>query len=197
MKVVLATKNAGKLKELSELAGDLAWLELALAPPEYEAEETGTTYEQNAGIKALAAGRLTGAFAVADDSGLAVDALDGRPGVLSARYGEGSDALGRKRLLEELEEVADGRRGAAFHCVMALYSPAEDRVVHTAEGLWRGRIARQEKGSGGFGFDPVFLFSDDDVTAAEISSDQKNRLSHRGQAWRKMLDFLKKNFMPA
>ncbi|MBK9144281.1 MAG: RdgB/HAM1 family non-canonical purine NTP pyrophosphatase [Candidatus Melainabacteria bacterium] len=196
MRLVLASNNQGKLKELREIASTSDWLELALAPDGFDPDETGSTYLENAIIKATEAGRMTGEMATADDSGLEVEALGGRPGLHSARYVEGSDRDRRLALLRELEGIPDGERGARFVCAMALYCPRQDRIIFEAEGIFSGRIGFAEQGSGGFGFDPIFYPEDCDVTAAQISSQEKNLKSHRGQAWRKVIEFLEKNFIP-
>jgi len=196
MRIILASNNQGKLKELKEIASKSNWLELALAPDGFDPDETGSTYMENAIIKATEAGRMTGEMATADDSGLEVEALGGRPGVHSARYVEGSDRDRRLAILRELEGVPEGERGARFVCAMALYCPRQDRVLCEAEGILSGRIGFAEQGSGGFGYDPIFYLRDCDVTAAQISSQEKNLKSHRGQAWRKVIEFLEKNFIP-
>ena len=182
--LTLGTKNPGKLKEFEEMSRDCPWLELALAPADFDPEETGNTYIENAFIKARAA---------ADDSGLEVDALEGRPGLYSARYSEGSDALGRAKLLKELE--GQENRSARFVCAIVLCRPGSKEPVFQTEQYWTGRISLTEQGSQGFGFDPVFLPVEKDVTAAQISAKEKNLLSHRGQAWRQTLRFLEKNFI--
>lgn len=189
MKIVLATKNPGKLKELLELAGGAPWLDLVLAPAEFDPEETGSTFLENATIKASAAARLTGLTAVADDSGLVVEALNGRPGIHSARYCEGDDKARRKKLLAELKDVPAGQRQAAFICNMAVANP-DGRVVQTAEGVWPGEIGFVERGENGFGYDPIFCLPGRDMTAAELPPSEKNVLSHRGQAWRAVLSYL-------
>ena len=191
MRVVLATKNPGKLREFLQLSGEAPWLELVLAPPEFDPEETGVTFAENATIKAQAAARMTGLMAVADDSGLEVDALGGRPGIYSSRYSEGDEALGRSKLLAELAAVPEGERGAEYVCSMTVCA-ADGKVLHSAEGRWRGRIGYEEKGDNGFGFDPIFYLSDGDLTVAQLPPDEKNSLSHRGQAWRQTLQYLKR-----
>ncbi|MGD9683881.1 MAG: RdgB/HAM1 family non-canonical purine NTP pyrophosphatase [Candidatus Obscuribacterales bacterium] len=196
MRLILASNNQGKLKELKAIASASDWLELDLAPEGFDPAETGSTYMENAIIKATEAGRMTGELATADDSGLEVEALGGRPGVHSARYVEGSDRDRRLALLRELEGVPEGKREARFVCAMALYCPRQDRVLYEAEGIFPGRIGFSEQGKGGFGYDPIFYLRDCDVTAAQISSQEKNLKSHRGQAWRKVIGFLEKNFIP-
>jgi XTP/dITP diphosphohydrolase len=189
MKLVLATKNNGKLKELSEIAGPIDWLQLELAPDQFDPEETGLTFVDNAILKAREAARMTGQLAVADDSGIEVDALDGAPGIYSARYCQGSDADRRSKLLEALKGVSDENRQANFVCCMAVCSP-DGQVRHTACAKWYGQITRAEQGENGFGYDPIFFLPDLNLTAAQITAEQKNSISHRGQAWRAILDFL-------
>jgi len=189
MKVALATRNPGKLKELRELAGDSPWLELILAPDSFCPEETGSTFEENALIKARAAAQLTGLPALADDSGLVVEALGGRPGIHSSRYCAGTDADRRAKLLDELKDVPEGRRSAQFVCNMVVCEPSGG-ILYATDGIWRGRIGFLERGENGFGYDPVFYLVDQDQTAAELGSAEKNRLSHRGQAWRKVFSYL-------
>lgn len=197
MKIVLATKNPGKLKELTEMAEGLAdGIELVLAPDEFDPEETGSTYIDNAIIKAKAAAQMTNLISIADDSGLEVTAMDGRPGVHSARYCAGSDRDRRLKLLDELASVPEGRRQAQFVCWMAVCDPSKNgEIIYRSEGVWRGRIGFDERGEGGFGFDPIFYETDSDVTAAQLSADEKNRKSHRGQAWRQVLSFLEKTLI--
>lgn len=190
MKIVLATKNPGKLKELQELAKDLDNIEWALAPAEFDPDETGSTFTENAVLKAAEASRQTKSYALADDSGLVVDALDGRPGIYSARYCQGTDADRRHKLIAELEKTKEPRRSAAFVCAMALCAP-DGRLLHTTEGRWKGRIGFQERGNNGFGYDPIFYMQDRDVSVAEMSSDEKNTLSHRAQAWQEMQKYIK------
>ena len=195
MKIVLATKNPGKLRELSEMAEGRAGLTFELAPLEFDPAETGSTYIDNAIIKATEAARLTNLVAVADDSGLEVASLDGRPGVHSARYCEGSDADRRHKLLTEMKAVPEGARQAQFVCWMAVFDPRSQSVIYRSDGIWKGRIGFEERGSGGFGFDPVFYLENTDVTAAQLPAVEKNLKSHRGQAWTQVLDFLEKTFI--
>jgi XTP/dITP diphosphohydrolase len=189
MKLVLATKNQGKLRELKELAGNLPWLELVLAPDEFEVEETGVTFMENAVIKAQAAAKLTGLICCADDSGIAVAALNGAPGVYSARYCQGSDQDRRHKLMQAMKDVPQDKRQAAFICAMAV-SAANGEILYTAEGIWPGVIALAEKGTNGFGYDPIFFLPELNKTAAELSADVKNKISHRGQALSKVLTWL-------
>jgi XTP/dITP diphosphohydrolase len=194
MKIVLATTNQGKLKELKELAGDAPWLELVLAPEGFNPAETGKTFFENAQIKARAAARMTGLPSLADDSGLVVEALNGRPGINSARYVEGTDADRRAKLLEEMSSVADGKREAAFVCSMVLVD-GKGETLHSIVRYWSGSIGKQEKGSNGFGYDPIFYLRDRNMTAAELDSQEKNKISHRGQAWRGMMEYMRDHLL--
>lgn len=189
-RIVLATTNPGKLKELQEMAGDASFIELALAPESFSAEETGKTFLENAIIKATSAAKLSDCLALADDSGIAVEALAGGPGVFSARYCNGSDGDRRAKLMGEMDGLPMQKRDAAFVCAMAL-ADKNGNIIHTTEGIWRGKIALEARGNNGFGYDPIFYLSEFDKTAAELDSAHKNVLSHRGQAWLKMLDYLK------
>ncbi len=182
---MLASGNAGKLAELRQLLGDggfhlRAQSELGVG----DVEETGLSFVENALLKARNAARLTGLPALADDSGLCVDALGGAPGLYSARYaGPGGDAARNiERLLHELDGVADDARGASFHCCIVLLRHATDPKPIVVEGDWRGRILRAPRGDGGFGYDPVFLDPDSGLTAAELPAARKNAISHRGRA---------------
>lgn len=189
--LVLASGNAGKLAELTQLLAPLQISVRSLAEFDVEpAEEIGDTFEANARLKAEAVARGTGLPALADDSGLCVDALDGAPGVHSARFaGEhGNDAANNTLLLDRLAGVTDRR--AHFACVMALVWPdGRDAVI--ADGRWPGRIATAPQGDRGFGYDPLFLPDGETRTAAELPADEKNRISHRGRALRTLLDRLR------
>ena len=185
MDLVLASGNAGKLAELRGLlAGEGFTLRAQSEFGIVDVEETGLTFVENALLKARHAARATGLPALADASGLCVDALGGAPGLYSARYaGHGGDS-GRniERLLRELGGVDDDARGAAFHCCIVLLRHADDPKPIVVEGDWRGRILRAPRGDGGFGYDPVFLDPDSGLTAAELPAARKNALSHRGRA---------------
>ncbi|MBI4534027.1 MAG: RdgB/HAM1 family non-canonical purine NTP pyrophosphatase [Candidatus Melainabacteria bacterium] len=189
MKIVLASKNAGKLCELMKLAGDVPWLELTLAPQEFSPKETGTTFFENAAIKAREAATLTGLPALADDSGLIVEALNGQPGIHSARYCHGNDQQRCLKLLKEMAHIPNGRRDAAFLCSMVLVNQ-QGEILHSVTRAWPGRIGFEAKGENGFGYDPIFYLMDKEITAAQLSPEEKNKLSHRGQAWRAMLSYL-------
>jgi XTP/dITP diphosphohydrolase len=195
-RVVLATRNAKKLGELARiLGGDVQVLGLADVPPFPELPETGATFEENATDKARQAATETGEIALADDSGLAVDALNGMPGVLSARWSgrHGDDPANTALLLGQLADVPDERRGAAFVCALALATP--DGRVQVVRGEWRGRIDRAGRGTNGIGYDPVFVPQESDAagdgrSSAELSPAEKDALSHRGRAIRLMLPVL-------
>lgn len=194
MKVVLATSNPGKLRELQALASSDPWLELVLAPNGFNPEETGKTFIENAKIKAKAAAQLTKTLSVADDSGLIVEALNGKPGIHSARYCEGSDADRTNKVLSELIEVPEDRRQGAFMCAMAIAEP-DGNISHTVIRYWEGMIGREPRGSNGFGYDPIFWPLGKNCTAAELDSAEKNRISHRGRAWLAVVDFLRQRQM--
>lgn len=184
-RIVLASGNTGKLAEFRGLfaGGDLEFVAQAALGVD-DAEETGTTFVENALIKARHAARATGLPALADDSGLCVDHLNGAPGLYSARYAgrHGDHAANNARLLAELDGVPAERRGAFFICVLVLLRHADDPAPLVAEGRWHGRVLASAQGRGGFGYDPLFLPRDADVSAAELDPALKNRLSHRGQA---------------
>ena len=185
MKLVLASSNPGKLEELRSLLADngielIAQSDLGVE----DAEETGTTFIENALIKARHATRITGLPALADDSGICVDALNGAPGLYSARYaGEhGNASRNIDKLLEAMQQVPDQERGAHFYCVLVLLRHADDPQPLIVEGQWNGSILRERRGAGGHGYDPVFFDPVHGQSAAEMELEFKNRLSHRGQA---------------
>lgn len=189
-RVVLASGNPGKLREFSELlAGQgLSFVrqsEFGIEPP----PEIGTTFLENALIKARNAARLAGLPAIADDSGIEVDALGGAPGVYSARYaGEGaSDEANLDKLLGALAAVPAARRGARYRCVIVYVRDAEDPRPLIGEGAWEGRIVATKRGDGGFGYDPSFVPTGDSRTVAEMPADEKHAVSHRGLALRAFL----------
>jgi XTP/dITP diphosphohydrolase len=193
-KLLLATRNAGKLAELQRL------LQTAVPGVEVvglrdvegypEAPETGATFAENALLKAREAVRYTGLPAVADDSGLTVDALNGMPGVLSARWsgGHGDDDANTALLLGQIADVPDERRGAAFVCAAALVTP--DGTEHVLERQWRGTVVREKRGANGFGYDPVFVPEGLQVTSAELAPEEKDARSHRGQAFAALVPVL-------
>ncbi|HWP95191.1 MAG TPA: RdgB/HAM1 family non-canonical purine NTP pyrophosphatase [Gammaproteobacteria bacterium] len=192
-RIVLASDNRGKLAELSALLVPHGWELVPQSALGVAAiEETGTTFLDNALAKARHAARMTGLAALADDSGLEVDALGGAPGVRSARYaGEGArDADNVARLLDALRGLPPAQRGARFRCVLVFLRHADDPQPLVCEGVWAGRIAEEPRGMNGFGYDPVFFLPQHGCTAAELAPQVKNRLSHRGQALAALLEKL-------
>ncbi|MBN3200902.1 RdgB/HAM1 family non-canonical purine NTP pyrophosphatase [Pectobacterium brasiliense] len=193
-KVVLATGNPGKVRELASLLADfgldiVAQTELGVD----SAEETGLTFIENAILKARHAAHITGLPAIADDSGLAVDALGGAPGIYSARYAgvDASDQQNLGKLLLTLKDVPDAQRRASFHCVLVYLRHAEDPTPIVCHGSWQGVLTHEAAGSGGFGYDPIFFVPELGKTAAELTREEKNAQSHRGQALRLLLDALR------
>jgi XTP/dITP diphosphohydrolase len=187
-KIVLATGNQGKVKELASL---LAEYKFEIVPQSDfnvpEVAETGTTFVENAIIKARHAAKITGLPAIADDSGLEVDALNGEPGVYSARYASDinsnpSDDDNTNKLLNALANIPDDKRTARFHCVLVYMKHEHDPTPIICHGVWQGCISRDKKGEQGFGYDPVFWQADLQMSSAQLPRDIKNKLSHRGQA---------------
>lgn len=196
MKLLVATGNPGKLKEIRRLLADspLEVIGLDAYPDLHEVVEDGDTFDANARKKATEMAAATGCLTLADDSGLVVDALGGAPGVISARYAgdEGNDQANNSRLMQEMDAVPDDKRQAAFHCVMALAEP--DGSCRTFDGKISGILLREPRGEGGFGYDPYFLVPEYGKTTSELPLDIKNRISHRGNALRKVLPVLKEYF---
>lgn len=192
--IVVASSNAGKI---AELARTLAPLGVNLRPQQEfgvpPIAETGLTFVENALLKARAAARHTGLAAIADDSGLAVDALGGAPGIYSARYTDGGDAANNARLLAELSHVPDEARSARFHCVLVYLRHAEDPVPVIAHGMWEGSILHACVGEGGFGYDPLFHVASQGKSAAELDPATKNRISHRARASAALLEALERS----
>ncbi|HEX6929989.1 MAG TPA: RdgB/HAM1 family non-canonical purine NTP pyrophosphatase [Gammaproteobacteria bacterium] len=196
--LVLATGNRGKLAEMQALLAPLGLqvktqAEFGVEPP----EETGASFIENAILKARHASRVTGLPALADDSGLEVDALDGAPGIHSARYANANDGSGagddanNAKLLNALTGLPAEKRGARFRCAIALLRHAGDPMPVIASGTWEGRILDTPRGSNGFGYDPLFLPAGSDRTSAELDEAEKNGISHRGQALRQLLELLR------
>ncbi len=200
--LVIATNNPGKLREFERLLDGCGFdltTPRALGVP-FDVEETGTTFAENAKLKAVAAAESCGHVALADDSGLEVDALGGRPGVFSARYAGGdrtapdiSEARQLELLLGEMEGVPDAERSARFRCVIAIARPGSDDAhdVRYVDGVFEGHIGHEVRGTNGFGYDPIFIVAGRAVTSAELPPDEKNRISHRGQAAAKARDILR------
>lgn len=192
-RVVLASGNAGKLKELQ---ATLAPLGIALLPQSDfdmpEVEETGTTFVENALLKARAASRHCGLPAIADDSGLEVDALNGAPGIYSARFaGGGGDSANNQKLLQALEGIDAAQRSARYQCLLVYMRHWQDPTPLICQGSWEGSILVQSQGDGGFGYDPLFYLPDYDCSAAELPAGEKNRVSHRARASAELLSALK------
>ncbi|MDI5981708.1 RdgB/HAM1 family non-canonical purine NTP pyrophosphatase [Amycolatopsis magusensis] len=195
-RLLVASRNAKKLGELrrildAEGLGGIEVVGLGDVPEFPEAPETGATFEENALAKARDAAAATGLPSVADDSGLAVDALNGMPGVLSARWsgGHGDDQANLDLVLAQLSDTPDERRGAAFVCAAALVVPDGEELV--VRGEWRGVLLREERGSNGFGYDPIFVPESETRTSAELDPSEKDALSHRGRALRALLPQLR------
>ena len=181
--LVLASHNAGKLKELQAMLGAHVRVRSIGEFSSVEPEETGLSFVENAILKARHAARVSGLPALADDSGLAVDALGGAPGIYSARYaGGGDDAANNAKLLEVLRDVPDDQRSAQFVCALALVRHADDPLPIICEGLWHGTILHAPRGEHGFGYDPLFWVPERECSSAELAPVDKNRLSHRARA---------------
>ncbi|CAN8138968.1 dITP/XTP pyrophosphatase [uncultured Thiomicrorhabdus sp.] len=192
-KVVLASGNKGKLKEMSEI---LAPYGFDIVPQSEffsdEADETGLSFIENAIIKARFAAEKSGLPAIADDSGIEVSALNGKPGIYSARYSEGevaqvTDESNLQKLLTDMQDVADDKRQASYYCAMVYVAHAEDPTPIIGLGRWYGEILREKRGDGGFGYDPVFWVDEFGKASAELSKEQKNQVSHRAQALNALL----------
>lgn len=193
---VLASRNAGKLREMQALLAPLGLrLRLVSEFTDEAAEETAPSFVENALLKARHAARVSGLPAIADDSGLEVEALGGQPGVYSARYAGASatDADNNRKLLAALDGLAPAQRGARFVSVLAALRHPDDPVPLIAQGLWRGRILEQARGGHGFGYDPLFLVPDREQSAAELPPQIKNTLSHRAQATQSLLRLLRES----
>lgn len=193
-RIVMATGNPGKIREIARLLEGLG-IEI-VAQSEFgvsDADETGVTFAENSLIKAQHAADATGLPAIADDSGLSVDALEGAPGVYSARYSgpDGDDEANNDKLLAELEGIEE--RGAAFHCVATFVEPGDAEPI-VAHGEWRGTILHARQGDGGFGYDPLFYVPECGCSSAELDPDEKNARSHRGQALRKLVAMLEQKY---
>lgn len=191
--LVLASSNPGKIKEFGEM---LRTVEFTIRPQSEwqieDADETGLTFIENAIIKARHACQHTGLSAIADDSGLVVDALNGAPGIYSSRYaGPGADEFAyTQKLLNEMQGVPKDERSARFVCVLVMMRHANDPLPVISQATWEGAILMDRRGSGGFGYDPVFFSPEENCAAAELSPDRKHALSHRGKALRQLIQYL-------
>ncbi|GAL30977.1 nucleoside 5-triphosphatase RdgB [Vibrio variabilis] len=193
-KIVLATGNQGKVKEMADLLSDFGFE--VHAQSEYQVsdvEETGTTFIENAIIKARHAAQETGFAAIADDSGLEIDYLKGAPGIYSARYyGEGAtDKLNLEKVLSEMQGVPEEQRTARFHCVLVLMRHADDPTPIVCHGKWEGRILTEASGENGFGYDPIFFVPEENCASAELEPVRKKQLSHRGKALKELFATIK------
>lgn len=195
--IILATNNKSKVKEISEMmsGSDITFVSLADAGINADVKETGTTFEENALIKAREICKLSGKPSISDDSGLEIDALDGAPGIYSSRFmGEDTSYdIKNNALLEKLENVEDDKRTARFRCCMALVLP--DGREFVTEGAMEGIITKEQRGSNGFGYDPILFIPEYNRTSAELSSDEKNKISHRGNALRKMIEIINRELV--
>lgn len=194
MDVVLASSNAGKIKELQDMLADLGVVVIPqqeLSIP--DVEETGLCFVENAILKARNAAQLSGKPAIADDSGLEVDLLDGQPGIYSARYGgeDATDSSNNQKLLEQLGDAPLEKRSARYQCIIVYMRHANDPTPIICQGSWEGHIALEPRGEGGFGYDPLFYLQDLDCHAAEMDKTHKNRISHRGKATAQLLEQLR------
>jgi XTP/dITP diphosphohydrolase len=197
-RVVMASSNPGKLREINQILGGLG---MEVIPQSQfgvsDADETGLSFVENAILKARHAAQHTNLPAIADDSGLEVDALKGAPGIYSARYysrsggaGESTDEKNLRKLLDDLKDVPEAERTARFQCLMVFMEHAEDPTPLICQGTWEGRILFEPRGEGGFGYDPIFYVASEGCASAELAPAVKNRLSHRGQALQRLLEAL-------
>lgn len=186
MKIVLASSNPHKVKEINEIKENCD-IEFILPPEGFDPDERGKSFEENSLIKAQEAWKLSHTWSLADDSGLCIDALGGKPGIYSARYAE-TPQKRIERVLNELDGVKD--RTAKFVCYMTLINP-QGEVAYSCEGVCQGKIIDEPKGMNGFGYDPIFLPDGYTQTIAELSEDEKNRISHRSKALKKVIEFIK------
>ena len=198
MKLIMATGNQNKVREIREMleGSDIEIISMKEAGITADIEENGATFEENAVIKAEAIRDLSGQMVLADDSGLMIDAMDGGPGVHSARFmGEDTSYdIKNAAILKELENVPEEKRGARFVCAMALAFPEKDGAKPKTQiyrGVFEGRIAYEAKGENGFGYDPIFFVPSRDMTSAELSPEEKNAMSHRGNALRQVVEALR------
>ena len=198
-KIVLASNNKGKVRELGQMLSSLG-MEV-LPQSEFgvgEVEETGLTFVENAILKARHAAKVSGLPAIADDSGLEVDVLNGAPGIYSARFAgqDANDEENLQKLLADLKEVPDEQRTARFQCLLVYMRHANDPTPLICQGTWEGIITREPRGENGFGYDPIFYVAAHQCTSAQLTPEQKNQLSHRGQALQKLLNNLKNKVNP-
>ncbi|KOR33379.1 nucleoside-triphosphate diphosphatase [Achromatium sp. WMS3] len=192
--IVFASNNAGKVREINQLStGQQLQVQSQAEFGVQEVAETGLTFVENAIIKARNASLHTGLAALADDSGLEVDALNGAPGIYSARYAghDASDAANLQKLLKDMESIPEQQRTARFQCIMVYLRHAKDPTPIICQGTWEGLVLFESVGKNGFGYDPIFFVPTHNCSSAQLSAETKNRLSHRGQALRALLQALK------
>lgn len=187
LEIVLATSNPHKVEEINAITQDLGII-FVLPPAGFDPVEDGSTFEQNALLKAKEANKLTNKMTLADDSGLCVDALDGEPGIHSARYADSPKARIDK-LLSALKDIPEGKRDAKFVCAMTLLDK-DGKTLLSTRGECHGKIGFEPKGANGFGYDPIFVVENTDLTMAELSEEEKNTISHRARALKTVIDFL-------
>lgn len=198
-RIVLASNNPGKIREINQILTDFQ-LEI-VSQSEYhikEIDETGFSFVENAILKARNAAASSGHGTFADDSGLEVDALDGAPGIYSARYAgkNASDQDNLQKLLSDLKDVPDDQRTARFQCLLVYLKHAKDPTPLICQGTWEGYITHEARGSNGFGYDPIFFVPTHNCTSAELSPEIKNTISHRAQALQKLLQYFQHHFLP-
>ncbi len=196
-KIVLATNNQGKVNELQNLLADAGFDIIAQSQFNLpDADETGLTFVENAILKARYAAKLTGLPAIADDSGLVVEALNGEPGIYSARYaGEhGNDESNNQKLLQALQPIPQEKRSAYFYCALVFMRHENDPTPIICLGKWNGLILNELKGKGGFGYDPLFYVPELNCTAAELTKEHKSQISHRGQALKQLIKEIKTKY---
>jgi len=192
MKIVLASSNKHKVQEINDIVKSMGIdLEFILPPDNFDPEESGTTFEENSYIKAKEAWKLSKNWTLADDSGLCIDALGGKPGIYSARYAE-TPALRIQRVLSEMDGIEN--RKAHFSCAMTLINP-QGEVEYKYQGVCEGSIIKESRGHNGFGYDPIFLVKGDTRTMAELSEEEKNQISHRSVALRHVLDYISREIL--
>jgi XTP/dITP diphosphohydrolase len=194
--LLVATNNKGKIDEIRTLLTDAPFTLLSLADVgiSFDVEETATTFEGNSIIKAMTYGAMSGKLTLSEDSGLAIDALGGGPGVYTKRYAEGTSDNGHAKFFEEMKDVPDEMRSAQFISVITLYDPGTHRV-HLCEGVAHGKITREARGTNGFGQDPIFLYDGTTKTGGEMTMEEKNAVSHRAKSLAKAKEMLLKEFV--
>lgn len=198
-KLLIGTRNGGKYKEIKPLLAGVPFKIICLEdisglPPDFEANETGRTFEENAILKARTYGAMADMLTIAEDAGLEIDALNGRPGIRSARYIKGSDTDRYQKILQEMRDVPDDKRGAQFTAVVAIFDP-KTKKMQTCRGEYHGIITRKPRGENGFGYDPIFFNVELGKTNAELTVEEKNAVSHRARAFARAREILLREFV--